>query len=627
MEYDEEDEVGFQKLAFLAVKEVAGIMYGKLKVLESHLVYSLSQAKTATRFYIVQSTQAMSEDNLIPIQDVISSLQGPVVKKCLGSWVITPVVEYYYLLPFAEIISKMFSRESNNLPHQIKNGSADLNIIQGSQRLCEKERGDRKKASDNLEKRSTLDSEIVHISNSSKEQLDDCRDGKIAYKFNQCSKKESDESKKVSGNLQNKSNLDSEILHISNSSKEEPHDSKFSKKTYKSNQCSENESCESMKFSDNLQKKSKFDSEIMHISNLSKEEPHDSKVSENTNNSNQCSSILKPVSKVKDDAITSKIIEIPVDQNVNETQNSTGNSIMVSNSDGMKQKDMDGSCRAMLNKSSTGANNNLGMDKLFISPQTENQSTKFQKPLKIYCYKRRSKLSSSINSKTNMKDLQKTSLISRHKDERVDGECMVPSNENRSPTENHVLEDFNSIVDAKKSELTNAALRALLNKRQKLYDQQRVTEGELTLCDKKIQAIMHGGLGDCLGLKLEAVIECCNEICKQDGMQTQDTNLHVSRSLILSSGKSLSEAQLSMRKACQELDDICLSNNWMLPTYCTSRSDAGFVANVTVKGTNFVCSGVSGDQPSIHEARNSAATHVITRLQQMANGMNTATLV
>ncbi|KAL8196100.1 hypothetical protein R6Q57_025100 [Mikania cordata] len=627
MEYDEEDEVGFQKLAFLAVKEVAGIMYGKLKVLESHLVYSLSQAKTATRFYIVQSTQAMSEDNLIPIQDVISSLQGPVVKKCLGSWVITPVVEYYHLLPFAEIISKMFSRESNNLPHQIKNGSADLNIIQGSQRLCEKERGDRKKASDNLQKKSKLDSEIVNISNSSKEQLDDCRYDKITYKFNQCSKKESDESKKVSGNLQNKSKLDSEILHISNSSKEEPHDSKFSKKTYKSNQCSENESCESMKFSDNLQKKSKFDSEIVHISNLSKEEPHDSKVNKNTNNSNQCSSILKPVSKVKDDAITSKIIEIPVDQNVNETQNSTGKSIMVSNSDGMKQEDMDGSCRAMLNKSSTGANNNLGMDKLFISPQTENQSTKFQKPLKFYCYKRRSKLSSSINNKTNLKDLQKTSLISQHKDERVDGECMVPSKENRSPTENHVLEDFNSIVDAKKSELTNAALRALLNKRQKLYDQQRVTEGELTLCDKKIQAIMLGGLGDCLGLKLEAVIECCNEICKQDGMQTQDTNLHVSRSLILSSGKSLSEAQLSMRKACQELDDICLSNNWMLPTYCTSRSDAGFVANVTVKGTNFVCSGVSGDQPSIHEARNSAATHVITRLQQMANGMNTATLV
>src|ERR1043166_4061122 len=33
---------------------------------------------------------------------LLCSLQGPVVKKSSGSWVITPVVEYYYLLPYAE---------------------------------------------------------------------------------------------------------------------------------------------------------------------------------------------------------------------------------------------------------------------------------------------------------------------------------------------------------------------------------------------------------------------------------------------------------------------------------------------------------------------------------------------
>nr|GEW33873.1 dentin sialoprotein [Tanacetum cinerariifolium] len=46
-------------------------------------------------------------------------LQGPVVTKSAGSWVITPVVEYYYLLPYADIISKFFSRGSNGLPHQV----------------------------------------------------------------------------------------------------------------------------------------------------------------------------------------------------------------------------------------------------------------------------------------------------------------------------------------------------------------------------------------------------------------------------------------------------------------------------------------------------------------------------
>ncbi|XP_076898534.1 uncharacterized protein LOC143552128 [Bidens hawaiensis] len=136
---------------------------------------------------------------------------------------------------------------------------------------------------------------------------------------------------------------------------------------------------------------------------------------------------------------------------------------------------------------------------------------------------------------------------------------------------------------------------------------------------------MNGGVGDCLGLKLEAVIECCNEICKQDETQTrQQTNMLVSRSFPVLSGKSLSEAQLTLRKACQELDDICLSNNWTLPAYHTSHSDGGFVVNVTVKGANFECSGASGNKQSIHEARNSAATNVIMRLQQMAGGTETA---
>ncbi|KAF5816389.1 putative double-stranded RNA-binding domain-containing protein [Helianthus annuus] len=596
IEYDND---GLQKLAFLAVKEVAGIVYHELKVLESHVVYSLSQAKTATRFYIVQSTQEISEDNLVPIQDVISSLQGPVVKECLGSWGITPVVEYYYLLPYAEIISKLFSRESNSLPNEVKDESSDVSIGQRSQKSCEKESGESKKVSGNVQKKSKLDSEVVHNS-----------------------KKESGQSKEVSNNLQKKSNMESETVHVSNSIKEESRDSKDSKSAYKSNECSEKESGQSKEVSDNLQKKSKLDSETERVSSSVKEESHDSKVSKNGCESNQFSYTSESVSKVADDAITSQFTATHVDQKVKDSENSVGNSITVSNGDGVKQEDMNGS---------SGADNKLDVDKLLVCFQKESQNSKVQAPLKVYRHVKRSTPTKSTNSKAaNTEDLKKTSTVSQSKDERVNGDkgsCMVPPNEDRSLTVNYVLEDFHSIVDAKRSELSDAALRALLHKRQKLYDQQRVIEGELTLCDKKIHAIMHGGIGDCLGLKLEAVIDCCNEICNQDDMQTQQrTKLLVSRSVPLLSGKSLSEAQLTLRKACQELDDICLSNDWMLPTYSTSRSDGGFVANVTVKGANFECSGVSGNLPSIHEARNSAATHMIMRLQQMANGTKTATL-
>ncbi|GJX83793.1 hypothetical protein Tco_0333274 [Tanacetum coccineum] len=65
----------------------------------------------------------------------------------------------------------------------------------------------------------------------------------------------------------------------------------------------------------------------------------------------------------------------------------------------------------------------------------------------------------------------------------------------------------------------------------------------------------HQGIGDCLELKLEAVIDCFNEIFQQNDIQAQDnTNVHVGSSLPLSLpslGKALSEAQLTFRKAIQ----------------------------------------------------------------------------
>ncbi|KAI7743469.1 hypothetical protein M8C21_011320 [Ambrosia artemisiifolia] len=501
VEYDKED---LQKLAFLAVKEVA--------------VYSLSQAKTATHFYIVQSTQKINEDNLVPIQDVISSLQGPVVKKCLSSWVITPVVEYYYLLPYAEILSKLFSRESNNLPHQIKDGSADVSINQGSQKSREKEKSNdskdsnstlksnqrstkesdqSKEVSTNLQKRSKLDSELVHISNCVKEEPTDSKDSKSTYKSNQCrekdsgestevsdslpkkskldsecvhisnsvkeepcdskdststykydqcekdsgeskeasdnlgkkskldsefvhiaikeephdskgthtsnqcSEKENGQSKEVSDNLQETSKLDSETVHVSNSDKEEPHDGKASKNTYNSNQSSEKESGESEKVSDILQKKSKLESDVVHISSSSKEESHDSQVSKNGYESNQFGYTVEPVGKVADDAITSQFAARSVDQKVKESENSIGNSITVSNGSGVKQEDINGSCKDELNDSSSGASNKLENDKLLVCFQKENQNTKVQAPLKVYRHVKRSTPTKSTNSKVN----------------------------------------------------------------------------------------------------------------------------------------------------------------------------------------------------------------------------------
>ncbi|KVH80427.1 hypothetical protein Ccrd_025497 [Cynara cardunculus var. scolymus] len=448
---DAEGEAGFQQLALSAVKEVAGIITGELVVLEGHVVYSLSRAKTATRFYIVQSTQPISEDSLVPIQDAICSLQGPVVRKSSGSWVITPVVEYYHLLPYAEKISEWFSRVSNSLQHQVEEGSADESVILGSQKSYEKESG---------------------------------------------------ESKRVSyDNVQIKSNLELESVHMSNSSKEN---------RYKSNK--------------------------------------------------HCTT-LEPIRKAPQDVATSCSIEFAFDKGAMETENSNGNRITEAYGDSLKQKDMNGASGA----------SNKGLDRPMVSLQKGNQNTKMHTPLKVYRHEKRS-TTNAINNK-------KTCIDSPHENAILAVDCALASVQQNAES----IEDFQITVDAKRSELSEAALRALLKKREKLCNQQRNIEAELTLCDKKIQAIMHGGIGDCLGLKLEAVIDCCNEICQKD----ENRDLHVGKSLPFS-GKS------------------------------------GFVANVTVKGTDFECSDVSGIQASIREARNSAATLVIMKLQQMAIQHTTA---
>ncbi|XP_059448657.1 uncharacterized protein LOC132179866 isoform X2 [Corylus avellana] len=106
------DESGLLRLAYLAVKEATGINQSDLLVLESHAVYSLSKEKTTARFYIIRCTQSVNEDVIqVPLKDAIESLQGPLVRKSSSRWTVTPVIEYFHVLPYAKIVSSWLSRE------------------------------------------------------------------------------------------------------------------------------------------------------------------------------------------------------------------------------------------------------------------------------------------------------------------------------------------------------------------------------------------------------------------------------------------------------------------------------------------------------------------------------------
>lgn len=111
------DKAGLQRLALSAVKEATGFHQGDLLVLESHTVYSLSREKSTVQFYIVQCNLSIDAELKLPIKDIMESLQGPLVGKRNCGWAVTPVVEYFHLLPYAGIIEEWFSREviSNSL--------------------------------------------------------------------------------------------------------------------------------------------------------------------------------------------------------------------------------------------------------------------------------------------------------------------------------------------------------------------------------------------------------------------------------------------------------------------------------------------------------------------------------
>ncbi|CAK8573178.1 unnamed protein product [Lathyrus sativus] len=108
------------EVGYSAVKEAAGTGVNSIDImlLKSYIVYSQSKEKTASRFYIMKCSKLISEGFIqVPIIDLVKSFQGPLVKRSSSSWMVTPVVKHFHMLPYSEIISEWISSEtfSNSL--------------------------------------------------------------------------------------------------------------------------------------------------------------------------------------------------------------------------------------------------------------------------------------------------------------------------------------------------------------------------------------------------------------------------------------------------------------------------------------------------------------------------------
>lgn len=98
--------------------------------------------------------------------------------------------------------------------------------------------------------------------------------------------------------------------------------------------------------------------------------------------------------------------------------------------------------------------------------------------------------------------------------------------------------------------------------------------------------------GCCIGnweLQLETILECCNEAYPRRSLQESQSNKRVKLSEPLPFTKSMCQVKIlgnslilitsgSNKKIhvpylLQKLDDLCLENNWVLPTYRVSSTD------------------------------------------------------
>ncbi|KAL6976257.1 hypothetical protein U1Q18_025044 [Sarracenia purpurea var. burkii] len=472
------DEAGFQELALSAVKEVTGINQSDVVVLESRDVYSLTKEKTAARFYIVQCTQPISEDLQLPIKDVIESLQGPLVRKSSSSWVVTPVVEYFHVLPYAGILTDLFSREvfSNSL-QDLKVGLENVDV-------------------------------------KSPQRLENLRD--------------------------------------------------------------------------------------------------------------------------------EEVIEDRGESNKNPTAGeSVSNEASGTNTESLKPRDHDESVMTCLSDSSIGAQIMDIDDSSMVCHQNETRCKSTRNIIKVYHHQKRTSSSADCNINANTSgvkadkaDSMTKSCIAELKDEKVDTRnktCSIVSPVQlempigdfaMGPIQlsSQYLEKLNVTLATNENALSRTALRVLLRKRYKLACQLRYFEDEIAVCDKNIQSILDGS-EDELAIKIEAIIDACNDVSLKGESETQERtcqHFEDQGSPQYRRRKRLSEAMLSLRNSCQELDDICYQNNWMLPTYHVSPGDGGFRTSITVKGMDFECSGESDLHTTPRLARESAAAQMIAKLRIMS---------
>ncbi|GMN59427.1 hypothetical protein TIFTF001_028514 [Ficus carica] len=184
---------------------------------------------------------------------------------------------------------------------------------------------------------------------------------------------------------------------------------------------------------------------------------------------------------------------------------------------------------------------------------------------------------------------------------------------------NH-LDRIQVTIASKENILSQTAVKVLMRRRDKLSLQLHHLQDDIAECDRKIHTILNEtGGDDDFALKIESIIEGCNDVCVRSVTEERTFQLFDDQSSPqYGKRKKLPEAILSIQNPCQELDALCHANDWILPTYHVCPAKGGFKANVTIKGEDFDYSSEGDLHSKPREARESAAALILQKFRSLA---------
>ncbi|KAL0373790.1 UNVERIFIED_CONTAM: hypothetical protein Sradi_3294700 [Sesamum radiatum] len=168
------------------------------------------------------------------------------------------------------------------------------------------------------------------------------------------------------------------------------------------------------------------------------------------------------------------------------------------------------------------------------------------------------------------------------------------------------------------SEDLQNALALLCRRRQELYSGICNMEDTLALYEDNIARIRDGGEVSLARQCIKSIIKGNHPLLLEHGSQVQDKGHRGDEDNLKSQCEKqtrLSGIYLPGKSACQDLEYICLKNNWRLPRYFIEPSDGKFVSHVVVEGKGFELPSKGGFKLKPSEARESAAAEMIAKIR------------